>query len=130
MTIKFIIEEFNSELVNVNEFSESLQKAKALVDNLSVIENITGTKYAKYIDYDIVLQGTNYADEFIIVKHGKIVEEFPIEILTSEQAERNEKEEITGGCVVGVASTVGYKLGETVQTYIQIGNTNYWYREL
>ena len=24
----------------------------------------------------------------------------------------------------------GYKLGETVQTYKQIGDTNYWYREL
>ena len=42
----------------------------------------------------------------------------------------NEKEEIASGCITGVHSTEGYKLGETVQTYKQIGDTNYWYREL
>lgn len=130
MAVKFIIEELENSMVVVEDFAESLRKAKALADSIETIEKITGKEDKFYVNYDIVVLGNNYADEFTLVRHGNIVEEFPLEILTDKQAESNELEEIRGGCVIGVDSTDGYKLGETVQTYQQIGNTKYWYREM
>lgn len=128
--IKFILEELDSKNFVVADFQETLRKARVLATNMEVIEEITGKKDKFNVSYDIVAYGNDYADEFTLVRHGNIVEEFPIEILTDKQAESNEKEEIAGGCIVGVHSTEGYKLGETVQTYKQIGDTKYWYREL
>ena len=130
--IKFVIDNFDSKNFNITDFQECLKRAKALADSIETIEEITGKKDSYNSYYEIIVNGTNYADEFTLTrKKGQgLVEEFPIEILTDKQAESNEKEEIDGGCVIGVDSTEGYKLGETVQTYKQIGDTNYWYREL
>ena len=127
---KFILGELDSENFIVADFQETLKKARVLATHVEVIEEITGKKDKFNISYDIVAYGNDYADEFTLVRHGDIIEKFPIEILTDKQAESNEIEEIKCGCIVGVHSTEGYKLGETVQTYKQIGDTNYWYREL
>lgn len=130
--IKFIIDNFDNRDFDIADFQECLKRAKALADSIETIEKITGKKDSYNSYYEIIVNGTNYADEFTLTrKKGQgLVEEFPIEILTDKQAESNEKEEIDGGCVIGVDSTEGYKLGETVQSYAQVGNTNYWYREL
>ena len=130
--IKFIIDNFDNRDFDIADFQECLKRAKALADSIETIEKITGKKDSYNTYYEIIVNGTNYADEFTLTrKKGQgLVEEFPIEILTDKQAESNEKEEIDGGCVIGVDSTEGYKLGETVQSYAQVGNTNYWYREL
>lgn len=131
--MNFIIEDFDSKYMNPTDFAEALKRAKALADNMLVIFDICGdTEEAWNVNYDIKCLGHNYADEFTIIrtKQGSIQQTFDIEILTAQSAERNEKEEIAGGCVIGVDSTDNYKLGETVQTYTQIGDTNYWYREL
>lgn len=128
--MNFIIEELEYKHINIADFQESLNRAKALADNIETIEKITGMKYLYNMAYDIVVKGSDYADEFTLVRHGNIEEKFYLEILNSKSAEENEKEEIRGGCVIGVHDTDNYKLGETVQTYTQIGDTDYWYREL
>ena len=130
--IKFIIDNFDSKNFNITDFQECLKRAKALADSIETIEEITGKKDSYNTYYEIIADSTNYADELTLTrkKEQGLVEEFPIEILNSTQAESNEKEEIASGCITGVHSTEGYKLGETVQTYKQIGDTNYWYREL
>ena len=130
--IKFIIDNFDNRDFDIADFQECLKRAKALADNIETIEEITGKKDSYNSYYEIIADGTNYADEFTLTR-GKgqgLMERFSIEILNSKQAESNEKEEIAGGCVIGVHSTEGYKLGKTVQTYTQIGKTDYWYREL
>lgn len=130
--IRFIIDNFENRDFDIADFQECLKRAKALADNIETIEKITGKKDSFNSYYEIIADGTNYADEFTLTrrKGQGLVEEFSLEILTDKQAESNEIEEIEGGCVIGVDSTEGYKLGETVQSYTQIGNTNYWYREL
>ena len=130
--IKFIIDNFENRDFDIADFQECLKRAKALADNIETIEEITGKKDSFNSYYEIIADGTNYADEFTLTrrKGQGLMEEFSLEILTDKQAESNEIEEIEGGCVIGVDSTEGYKLGETVQSYTQIGNTNYWYREL
>ena len=130
--IKFVIDNFDSKNFNIADFQECLKRAKALADSIETIEKITGKKDSYNTYYEIIADGTNYADEYTLIRRKEqgLVEEFPIEILNSKQAESNEKEEIASGCITGVHSTEGYKLGETVQTYKQIGDTNYWYREL
>lgn len=130
--IKFIIDNFDNRDFDITDFQECLKRAKALADSIETIEEITGKKDSYNTYYEIIADGTNYADEFTLTrKKGQgLVEEFPLEILNSTQAESNEKEEIAGGCIIGIHSTEGYKLGETVQTYTQIGKTDYWYREL
>lgn len=130
--IKFIIDNFDNRDFNITDFQECLKRAKALADNIETIEEITGKKDSFNSYYEIIADGTNYADEFTLTrrKGQGLVEKFSLEILNSKQAESNEKEEIAGGCVIGVDSTDDYKLGETVQSYIQIGKTDYWYREL
>lgn len=130
--IKFIIDNFDSKNFNIADFQECLKRAKALADSIETIEEITGKKDSYNTYYEIIADGTNYADEYTLIRRKEqgLVEEFPIEILTDKQAESNEIEEIKGGCIIGVDSTEGYKLGETVQWYAQVGNTNYWYREL
>ena len=130
--IKFIIDNFDSKNFDITDFQECLKRAKALADSIETIEEITGKKDSYNTYYEIIADGTNYADEYTLIRRKEqgLVEEFPLEILNSKQAESNEKEEIADGCIIGVNSTEGYKLGETVQTYKQIGDTNYWYREL
>ena len=131
--MNFILEDIDRENFNIEEYTESMRRAKALADNKQVILNLFGDTEEKWnVKYDIYCTATNYADEFTIIKttNNNLVERADIEVLTAQSAERNEKEEIAGGCVIGVDSTDNYKLGETVQTYTQIGNTEYWYREL
>lgn len=130
--IKFTIDNFDNRDFNISDFQECLKRAKALADNIETIEEITGKKDSYNTCYEIIADGTNYADEFTLTrKKGQgLIEDFNLEILNSTQAESNEKEEIAGGCVIGVYSTENYKLGETVQSYTQIGKTSYWYREL
>ena len=130
--IKFIIDNFDGKNFNITDFQECLKRAKALADSIETIEKITGKKDSYNTYYEIIADGTNYADEYTLIRRKEqgLVEEFPIEILTDKQAENNEIEEINDGCIIGVDSTEGYKLGETVQWYSQVGNTNYWYREL
>ena len=130
--IKFIIDNFDSKNFNIADFQECLKRAKALADSIETIEKITGKKDSYNTYYEIIADGTNYADEYTLIRRKEqgLVEEFPLEILNSKQAESNEKEEIANGCIIGVDSTEGYKLGETVQSYTQIGKTDYWYREL
>lgn len=130
--IKFIIDNFDNRDFDITDFQECLKRAKALADNIETIEEITGKKDSFNSYYEIIADGTNYADEFTLTrrKGQGLVEKFSLEILNSKQAESNEKEEIAGGCIIGVDSTDDYKLGETVQSYIQIGKTDYWYREL
>lgn len=130
--IKFVIDNFDSKNFNITDFQECLKRAKALADSIETIEEITGKKDSYNTYYEIIADGTNYADEYTLIRRKEqgLVEEFPLEVLNSKQAESNEKEEIASGCITGAHSTEGYKLGETVQTYKQIGDTNYWYREL
>ena len=130
--IKFIIDNFDNRDFDIADFQECLKRAKALADSIETIEEITGKKDSYNSYYEIIADGTNYADEYTLIRRKEqgLVEEFPLEILNSKQAESNEKEEIANGCIIGVDSTEGYKLGETVQSYTQIGKTDYWYREL
>ena len=134
--MKFIIDNFDNRDLIVDEFAEALRRARALAKNTHVILNICGDKENLYgVDYDILCYGNNYADEFSIIRtsHANNMQEhFDIEILSDEQAKRNEIEEIKGGCVIGVDENdiENYKLGETVKSYTQIGSTKYWYREL
>lgn len=131
--MRFIIENFDNNNLIVEEFAESIRRARAIERNMAefILELFGDTEFKHNVDYDIVVNGGNYPDEFDIVRSGRgLIQTSSIEVLTDKQAERNEKEEIAGGCVVGVHSTENYKLGETVQTYKQIGNTKYWYREL
>lgn len=130
--MRFIIENFDNNNLIVEEFAESIRRARAIERNMAelILELFGDTEFKHNVDYDIVVNGGNYPDEFDIVRSGKgLIQTSSIEVLTDKQAESNEKEEIAGGCVVGVHSTEGYKLGETVQTYKQIGDTKYWYRE-
>ena len=132
MRINFVIEDFEKELseYDLKNFQESVKRAKALADNLKVIEHITGKK-DNFVD--IVCSATNYFDEFeVVVTENNFKDSCPIEILNAKQAKYNEIEEIKGGCIIGVTSAdiPNYKLGETVQTYSPIGDTGYWYREL
>lgn len=134
--MKFIIEDFDDKNLIVEDFAESLRRAKALANNTHVILNICEDKENLYgVEYDILCYGNNYADEFSIIRtsHANNMQQrFNIEILSDEQAKRNEIEEIMGDCVIGVDENdiENYKLGETVQSYTQIGSTKYWYREL
>lgn len=130
--MRFIIENFDNNNLIVEEFAESIRRARAIERNMAefILELFGDTEFKHNVDYDIVVNGGNYPDEFDIVRSGRgLIQTSSIEVLTDKQAESNEKEEIAGGCVVGVHSTEGYKLGETVQTYKQIGDTKYWYRE-
>lgn len=130
--MRFIIENFDNNNLIVEEFAESIRRARAIERNMAefILELFGDTEFKHNVDYDIVVNGGNYPDEFDIVRSGRgLIQTSSIEVLTDKQAESNEKEEIAGGCVVGVHSTENYKLGETVQTYKQIGNTKYWYRE-
>ena len=130
--MRFIIETLDNNNLIVEEFAESIRRARAIERNMAelILEWFGDTEFNHNVDYDIVVNGGNYPDEFDIVRSGRgLIQTSSIEVLTDKQAESNEKEEIAGGCVVGVHSTEGYKLGETVQTYKQIGDTKYWYRE-
>lgn len=132
--MNFILEDIDRENYVITEYMESIRRAKALVDNKQIILKLFGDTEEKLgVEYNIHCYTDEYPDEFFITRlsHANNMEQTAhIEILTDKQAESNEKEEIAGGCVIGVDSTDGYKLGETVQTYQQIGNTKYWYREM
>lgn len=130
--MRFIIENFDNNNLIVEEFAESIRRARAIERNMAelILELFNDTEFKHNVDYDIVVNGENYPDEFDIVRSGEgLIQTSSIEVLTDKQAESNEKEEIAGGCIVGVHGTENYKLGETVQTYKQIGDTKYWYRE-
>ena len=150
MRVTFNITDFNSiDSTYVEEFQEGLKRANTLISSLTTFTDLlknNGVEFNNFGEYVIEMDGTNYANEFTVIakyeldkenskyKSDSVVEigetRIPIEILRSCEAEYNEKEEILGGCVIGVDTIEGYKLGETVQTYIRIGETNYWYREL
>ena len=134
--MNFIFEDFGKYDCNMEEYLKTLKRAKALIENPQVIFNLFGDTEETYgMEYSIHSYADDYSDEVWVERfsHKSNMKEFShIEILTSEQAKRNEIEEIKGKCIVGVTEEdiPNYKLGETVQTYTQIGNTDYWYREL
>lgn len=134
--MNFKLVDINKPTVVIEEYVESLRRAKALADNPQIVYDLFGDKEQKWnVSYDIKCFADEYFDEFFIFRtnsNGSIGQEAHIEILNSEQAKSNEIEEIKGKCVIGVTEEdiPNYKLGETVQTYKQIGNTDYWYREL
>lgn len=134
--MNFIIEDFEKYHTNIEEYTKTLRRVQALVNNPQVILDLFGDTDKIYgVDYSIHYYTDDYPDEVWVKRfsHANNMEQHAhIEILTSEQAKSNEIEEIKGKCVVGITEEdiPNYKLGETVQTYTQIGNTDYWYREL
>ena len=134
--MKFILNGIDKENVKLEDYIESLHRAKALADNPEIIYGLFGDKeYSPMVDYSIQCHTDNYADEFYVTRfsHKSNMEQNAyLEILTSKSAMENEIEEIKGKCVIGVTEEdiPNYKLGKTVQSYTQIGNTDYWYREI
>lgn len=133
--MRFILENIDRQDFNVEEYMESLRRAKALADNPQIILNLFGDKEeTNKVEYSIKCYTDDYSNEFYITRYSLAnhMEQYAhIEILTSKQAEQNEIEEIKGKCVIGVTEDdiPNYKLGVTVQSYTQIGNTDYWYIE-
>ena len=133
--MRFILENIDGKDFNVEEYIESFHRAKALADNPQIVLNLFGDKEENNkVDYSIRCYTNDYSDEFYITRysHTNHMEQYAhVEILTSKQAERNEIEEIEGKCVIGVTEDdiPNYKLGVTVQSYTQIGDTDYWYIE-
>lgn len=121
-----------------DQYAEAVRRASAFVENIAYVENYAGQKGMMTADSieRIVVYGDEYPDEFyvdtthIINPKGSVHEGHEkylyLEILTAESAELNERE-----CMLDNSYTdeekANYKLGETCQWYLPLGNSGYWY---
>ena len=121
-----------------DQYAEAVRRASALVENVNDLENYKGDKglITKDNIETIIVYGDDYADEFYInfntpinptgsvqVGHEKYMY---LEILTAESAEQNELEYMRDSRFTA-EDRANYKLGETLQHYLPLGNSGYWY---
>ena len=88
--MRFIIENFDNNNLIVEEFAESIRRARAIERNMAefILELFGDTEFKHNVDYDIVVNGGNYPDEFDIVRSGRgLIQTSSIEVLTDKQAE-------------------------------------------
>ena len=138
--MKLIFENFEHiKSIEVDTYAEAVKRINALVENVNDLENYKGDKGLITIDSidTITVYGDDYADEFYIdfntpvnpkgSVHDGHENKMYLEILTAKSAEENEREYMYGNNLFTREERENYKLGETVQWYLPLGNSGYWY---
>ena len=138
--MKLIFENFEHiTVVDKDQYAEAVRRANALVTNIKYLENYAGSKgLITKEDIDtITVYGDDYADEFYIdfntpvnpkgLVHDGHEKKMYLEILTAKSAEENEREYMYGNNLFTREERENYKLGETVQWYLPLGESGYWY---
>lgn len=115
------------------ELLKSVKRAHALVDNLKDLENYEGQKpYTKGNVKEITFYCDDYADEcYVTIDTDKVnvtdvSKHVHVEILTKDEAESNEREYMSQDRFTA-EDRANYKLGVTLQHYLPLGDSGYWY---
>ena len=124
---------------DVEKFQEAIAKAYAIEHNAEYLSTYKD-RLGVFSEHDIVAikqYGDDYADEFYI-EMAKSVESSTdtndkilyIEVLTADEAEYNEREYMDDNDSFSDEEKANYLLGVTVQRYLPLGKSQYWYRLL
>ena len=138
--MKYVIDDFEKLYdSDVEKFQEAIAKAYAIEHNAEYLSTYKD-RLGVFSEHDIVAinqYGDNYADEFYI-EMAKSVESSTdtndkilyIEVLTADEAEYNEREYMDDNDSFSDEEKANYLLGVTVQWYLPLGKSQYWYRLL
>ena len=139
--MQLVFENFETTLSEANQdlFKETVKKAFAIVDNAEYIENYKQVKGLVTRDNigTITVYTDDYPEEFYIDLNVKInpkgsvadahENSLYIEVLSKESAEENEIEYMEDNDQFTKEEKDTYELGKTVQWYLPLGDSGYWY---